>query len=152
MNKKDLKNRFTYHKPIEDQTSRYESIRYEIIKASVRLAAEDLNLLCPDSWEKTKAITKLEEAVFWANASIARKEAVACGRCNVLSSPDFKSVVSDKCQPCQREYANANITCQEEKIGDIVPCKYCTLLTNRTFTEVCDSCWNREFKSNLISN
>ena len=33
-----------------------------------------LNDLCPDSREKSLAMTKLEECVMWANASIARNE------------------------------------------------------------------------------
>lgn len=30
--------------------------------------------ICPDSRELSTALTKLEEAVFWANAAIARNE------------------------------------------------------------------------------
>lgn len=60
---------FTYHPPKEDQPKRYQTLRDE---------AKELALLidqsCPDSREKSLAFTKLEEAVFWANASIARNE------------------------------------------------------------------------------
>jgi len=65
----ELNNRFTYHKPKEDQASRYEQIR-NVMKDT----AFHILTACPDSREKSLAITKLEEAVFWANASIARHE------------------------------------------------------------------------------
>jgi hypothetical protein len=68
-NEIDLENRFTYHAPKEGQPSIYEGIR----KAALNYALL-LNGLCPDSREKSLAITHLEETVFWANAAIARKE------------------------------------------------------------------------------
>ncbi len=63
----DLMHRFTYHAPKDNQPAQYEEIRNE-----ARLLAVTLDDLCPESREKSLAITKLEEAVFWANASIAR--------------------------------------------------------------------------------
>jgi hypothetical protein len=69
----DLKNRFTYHPPKNDgdnpQVPRYEQIR----KVAKRVAL-DWAEMCPPSRELSLAITHLEEAVFWANASIARHE------------------------------------------------------------------------------
>ena len=65
----DLNVRFTYHKPFGTQPLRYEEIR-----ATAWEFAEYLVNNCPDSRELSLAITKLEEAVFWANASIARHE------------------------------------------------------------------------------
>lgn len=69
MDSTDLIKRFTYHPPKNDQAIRYEGIR---------TAAKGFALLiddcCPDSREKSVAITKLEEVVMWANASIARNE------------------------------------------------------------------------------
>lgn len=65
----DLENRFTYHQPKADQASRYEQLR----RMALDLAME-INLHCPESREKSLAFTKLEEAVMWANASIARNE------------------------------------------------------------------------------
>ena len=65
----DLTNRFTYHAPKDDQPAKYEEIRNE-----ARLFAVTIDDLCPESREKSLAITKLEEAVFWANASIARNK------------------------------------------------------------------------------
>ena len=63
----DLHNRFTYHPPIDDLPEIYEDIR-----SRAKSYALYLNQVCPDSRELSLAITKLEEAVFWANASIAR--------------------------------------------------------------------------------
>lgn len=65
----DLKNRFTYHAPKNDQPARYQQIR-----ESALALAELINELCPDSREKSLAITSLEETTMWANASIARNE------------------------------------------------------------------------------
>lgn len=68
METKDLENRFTYHEPeTEEKIQKYEDIRGLALKFSIYI-----NTLCPESREKSLAITKLEEAVMWANASIAR--------------------------------------------------------------------------------
>ena len=68
-NQEKINNIFTYHKPFGDQQARYESIRS---------AARDLGLLiedlCPESREKSLAITNLQQAIMWANASIAINE------------------------------------------------------------------------------
>lgn len=66
----DLTNRFTYHKPKEGQSERYEQIRCEARNLALVIAGE-----CPPSTRETAlALTKLEEAIMWANASIARNE------------------------------------------------------------------------------
>lgn len=65
----NIERNFTYHAPKEDQISRYEEIRQ-----NCKITAKVIDTLCPDSREKSLAITKLEEAVMWANASIARNE------------------------------------------------------------------------------
>jgi hypothetical protein len=65
----DIKNRFTYHAPKGDQPERYDKIR-----GMMRAVAEEMVDLIPESREKSLALTKLEEAVFWANAAIARNE------------------------------------------------------------------------------
>lgn len=65
----ELVNRFTYHAPREDQVERYEEIR-----AKGLLFALEVYSSCPDSREKSLAMTKIEEAVMWANAAIARNE------------------------------------------------------------------------------
>lgn len=65
----ELKKRFTYHEPKTDQPRRYEQIRNE-----GKTFAITIDTLCPESREKSLAMTKLEEVVMWANASIARNE------------------------------------------------------------------------------
>jgi hypothetical protein len=65
----ELKTRFTYHAPQGDQAHRYELLR----EAGWKFA-DMVDLLCPDSREKSLAVTKIEEAVMHANASIARRE------------------------------------------------------------------------------
>ena len=63
----DLERRFTYHPPTGEQPKYYEDIRDRAANLALFI-----NAMCPDSREKSLAITKIEEAVFWANASIAR--------------------------------------------------------------------------------
>ena len=69
MTQDDIKNRFTYHSPSDDQISRYDEIR-----RFAKIFAELIDKDCPDSREKSLALTKLDEVVMWANASIARNE------------------------------------------------------------------------------
>lgn len=66
---KELDNRFTYHAPTGDQPKRYEALR-----ALARAFATGVVVMCPDGREKSLAMTKIEEGVMWANASIARGE------------------------------------------------------------------------------
>lgn len=66
---KQITNSFTYHAPKADQPERYETLR-----ANARGLAHLIDELCPDSREKSLAITKLEEAIMWANKSIACNE------------------------------------------------------------------------------
>jgi hypothetical protein len=65
----DLANRFTYHAPKDGQPERYGRIR-----SAAHELATLLNSECPESREKSLAMTHLEDAVMWANASIARNE------------------------------------------------------------------------------
>jgi hypothetical protein len=63
----DLENRFTCHPPKPGQPEAYRQLR------SMGLDfARAIDSACPDSREKSLAITHLEDAVMWANASIAR--------------------------------------------------------------------------------
>lgn len=67
MDDKDLQKRFTYHPPKGDQ-----ALRYEMIRDRAHDFAAFINEKCPDSREKSLAVTHLEDAVMWANAAIAR--------------------------------------------------------------------------------
>ena len=69
MDTADIVGRFTYHAPKGNQQRKYEDIR-----ADAGEFAMNLNALCPDSREKSLALTALEECVMWANAAIARNE------------------------------------------------------------------------------
>lgn len=64
----ELRTRFTYHAPKDGQKVKYEAIRRTGL-ALAELFAE----YCPRSREHALAVTKLEEAIMWANASIARR-------------------------------------------------------------------------------
>lgn len=69
MDPKELETRFVYHPPKNDQGDRYERIRER-----GREFAELLCFYCPESRELSLALTKVEEAVMFANAAIARRE------------------------------------------------------------------------------
>lgn len=62
----ELKERFTYHAPKDGQPETYQALREQHL-----LLALHINDVCPDSREKSLAITKLEEASMWANKAIA---------------------------------------------------------------------------------
>jgi len=69
MDEASIARNFTYHPPKGNQ-----AIRYEQIRDSGHDLAGIINERCPDSREKSLAMTKLEECVMWANAAIARNE------------------------------------------------------------------------------
>lgn len=60
--------RFTYHPPTREQSDIYEDLRGRALKFAHYLVD-----VTPASREQALAITNLEEAVFWANAAIARR-------------------------------------------------------------------------------
>lgn len=66
---KDLAKRFEYHAP-KTQTAieMHQDVRSECLSIAL-----SFNQTLPEGREKALAITKLEEAMFWANASIARE-------------------------------------------------------------------------------
>ncbi len=63
----DLERNFTYHAPKPGQPEIYTQLR-EKAKEFAYMITE----LCPQSRERSVALTQLETAVFWANAAIAR--------------------------------------------------------------------------------
>lgn len=67
--KKQREQNFVYHAPKDDQPERYKSIRDKFGELALML-----NENCPPSRELSLALTNLEQASFWANASIARNE------------------------------------------------------------------------------
>ncbi len=69
ISQEDLDNRFTYHAPKGTQVA-----RYEIMRDRAKDFAEYIVAQTPASREQSRALTKLEEVMFWANAAIARNE------------------------------------------------------------------------------
>lgn len=63
----DVRNRFTFHPATEVTGTQFDAVRIYLGRVAEKFAK---NL--PDSREKSLALTHLEEAMFWANASIAR--------------------------------------------------------------------------------
>ena len=64
-----IERNFTYHPPKAGQPERYEKIRSTAKQLALLIDEE-----CPTSREQALAMTTLEQAVFWANAAIARNE------------------------------------------------------------------------------
>lgn len=63
----DMVNRFRYHAPDDEKIIKHGTVRNQVLEIAMDWDAE-----LPDGREKALAITKLEEATFWANAAIAR--------------------------------------------------------------------------------
>lgn len=63
-NKDDI---FTYHEPFEETQKRYQKIR-----TIARMFDDVVDEVVPQSREASLAKTKIEEAIMWANAGIAR--------------------------------------------------------------------------------
>ncbi len=66
----EIKKRFTYHPPKDEK----QVAKFKVLREYGLLIASTINELCPTSYEKDEAIKKVEEAIMWANASIARNE------------------------------------------------------------------------------
>jgi hypothetical protein len=64
----DIGNRFDYHAPDEEKQAKHVKARSMLQAIAYEFG---MNLL-PEGREKSLALTKLEEAMFWANAAIAR--------------------------------------------------------------------------------
>ena len=64
-----LNNRFKHHPPTQGQPERYHELRN-----SGKILASIILQCVPDGREQSIALTKIEEAIFFANAGIARNE------------------------------------------------------------------------------
>lgn len=64
----ELHHRFAYHPPATSEVA----TDHENVREACWRVANYLNELVPDGREKATMMTKLEEAMFWANAAIAR--------------------------------------------------------------------------------
>lgn len=67
--REEILSRFQYHAPHGDQVE-----RYGVLRSAASDVAELILMLCPPSRERSSALTRLEEAIMHANASIARNE------------------------------------------------------------------------------
>lgn len=64
-----LESAFVYHRPNDGQTAKYEMLRTGFRDLALRIMS-----LVPDSDEQKQSLHRLEEAMMWANAGIARNE------------------------------------------------------------------------------
>lgn len=64
----DFERNMTNHPPANDLVI----ASYESLRADFKETAKQIDHLCPDSREKSLALTNLEQALMWAVASIAR--------------------------------------------------------------------------------
>lgn len=64
----NLENNFKYHPPKTEETIK----AHEAVRENCKNLAETLSLYVAPSRELSLALTKIEEAMFWANAGIAR--------------------------------------------------------------------------------
>ncbi len=65
----EIESAFIYHAPNDEQGAHYRDLR-----ETAKFFALNIQERCPESREKSLAITKLREALMWANASIAVNE------------------------------------------------------------------------------
>ncbi|MEV8124761.1 hypothetical protein AB0P07_11710 [Streptomyces sp. NPDC085944] len=64
----DIEHRFAFHAA----TTQEKRDEHTSVRQHCRRLADELNERLPEGREKSLAITKLEEVMFWANAAIAR--------------------------------------------------------------------------------
>lgn len=71
MQQQDLDNRFAYHVPKTDRTKD----SHQQVREVLRKATGDVLKLFPDGCRESSVfVTKMEEAMFWANAGLARNQ------------------------------------------------------------------------------
>lgn len=65
-----LHHNLTNHPPVNDGVIQ----AFELVREPAKVLGEAIVNLCPDSREKSLALTNLEQTVMWAVASIARNQ------------------------------------------------------------------------------
>lgn len=66
----EIRHRFEYHRPGSAETR----AQHTLVRTMTRNLAETFVQELPAGREQALALTKLEEALFWANAAIARHQ------------------------------------------------------------------------------
>lgn len=66
----EVRHRFLHHAPSKPEVAENHSY----VRREIGNLAEDLAEWLPEGREKALVLAKLEEAMFWANASIARNQ------------------------------------------------------------------------------
>lgn len=66
----DIEHRFAFHAAITEE----KKMDHTSVRASCYALAEFLRTKLPEGREKSLAITKLEEVMFWGNAALARQK------------------------------------------------------------------------------
>jgi hypothetical protein len=97
MELENLRNRFTYHPPTDEpipvgtegDITYTKPEMYEAIREHALELATLIDTIAPPCRETSLAITKLEEAVMWANAGIARHAYVGQG----VDGPMWRRIV-----------------------------------------------------------
>jgi hypothetical protein len=69
MTDEQIDNTFTYHAPFGNQTQ-----RYLVLRDAGRFLAMEVQRACPESREKSLALTYIQQSIMWANAAIACNE------------------------------------------------------------------------------
>ena len=64
----DLDRNFSYHKPTDGKI-----VRHQILREAGKELARVVTAKTAPGREQSLALTKIEEAIFWANASVARE-------------------------------------------------------------------------------
>jgi hypothetical protein len=67
----DIDYRIDYREPTSEKTK-----RHEVVRAAFKDLMRQVSEKTPPGREQSVALTKLEEAMFWTNAAIARDERV----------------------------------------------------------------------------
>lgn len=70
MSASDIEHRFAHHPPVDYRVG----VHHAMVRAMLMDVATSFDVNLVDGREKSMALTKLEEAMFWANASIARNQ------------------------------------------------------------------------------
>lgn len=66
----EICNRFNYHRPTTDDVVK----AHEVVRESLKTVTTELLPYVPEGREQAMFITKMEEAMYWANAAIARNQ------------------------------------------------------------------------------